>query len=166
MRRGRWSGKASRRRDTRRSGQHSAGDDGSASLEFITTGILLLLPLVYLILTMAALQGAAFAVEGAARQGARVFTQADNIEAANAAARRATTFALEDYGLESAPTALTVTCSPDPDDCLRRAGTVTVTVTVSVVLPLVPPVLDLSVPLSVPVEASATQTVSRFRADG
>ena len=50
-------------------------DDGSASLEFITVGLLLLVPLVYLVLTIAAVQGAALGVEGAARQASRVFVQ-------------------------------------------------------------------------------------------
>ena len=42
-------------------------DGGSASLEFITAGMILLLPMVYLILTMSQIQGGSFAVEGAAR---------------------------------------------------------------------------------------------------
>ena len=53
-----------------------AAGDGSAALEFITAGFLLLIPLVYLILAMAALQGGALSVEGASRQAARVFVQA------------------------------------------------------------------------------------------
>ncbi|MDQ1574531.1 MAG: hypothetical protein QOH44_2090, partial [Actinomycetota bacterium] len=39
-------------------------DGGSAALEFITAGLLLLVPLVYLILAMAAIQGGALSVEG------------------------------------------------------------------------------------------------------
>ena len=61
-------------------------EDGSASLEFITAGMLLLLPLVYLVLTMAAIQAGAFAVEGAARQAARVYVQSGTVGEANAAA--------------------------------------------------------------------------------
>ena len=37
------------------------GEEGSASLEFITAGLILLLPLVYLILTMSAIQGSCVA---------------------------------------------------------------------------------------------------------
>ena len=47
--------------------RHWTEDEGSASLEFITAGMILLLPLVYLVLVMAALQGGSLAVEGAAR---------------------------------------------------------------------------------------------------
>ena len=139
-----------------------ATDDGSASLEFITAGFVLLLPLVYLVLTMSAIQAGAFAVEGAARQAARVYVQADTIAEANAAAARAVEFALADYGLSTDQVTVTITCRPDPADCLQRRGFVTVTVATTVPLPLVPPVLDIDVALAVPVQSEATQQVSRF----
>src|SRR5687767_273255 len=64
-------------------------DSGSASLEFVTAGLILLLPLVYLILTVATVQAAAFATEGTARQAARVFVRADSEAAGRAAVDRA-----------------------------------------------------------------------------
>ena len=137
-------------------------DEGSASLEFITAGLLLLLPLVYLVLTMSQLQAGAFAVEGAARQAARVYVQSATIGEANAAAQRAIEFALADYGLDTSNVTVTVTCSPDPSTCLTRRGFVTVTVSTRVALPLVPPILDLDVPLSVAVDSTTTEQVSRF----
>jgi hypothetical protein len=137
-------------------------DDGSASLEFITAGLVLLLPLVYLVLTMSTIQAGAFAVEGAARQAARVFVQAETLDEAAAAAERAVEFALADYELSAEQVTVTVSCRPNPANCLQRRGFVTVRVTTTVPLPLVPPVLDLDLPLSVPVESSATQQVSRF----
>jgi len=142
------------------------GEDGSASLEFITVGMILLLPLVYLVIALSSLQAAAFAAEGAARQASRVFVQAEDKDAAQAAATRAVEFALLDYGLERAAVDTGLSCEPEPRDCLRRRGTVTVTVRILVPMPLVPPMLDLSVPLSVPIESSSTQTVPRFRGDG
>lgn len=138
------------------------GDDGSASLEFITVGMILLVPLVYLVLTMAAIQAGALAVEGAARQAARVFVQSGTIAAAESSAERAVQFALADYGLSPDQAQVAVTCSPNPSLCLTRRGFVTVSVSVVVPLPLVPPVLDLDVPLGVTLESSATQQVSRF----
>jgi len=135
-------------------------DDGSTSLEFITAGLVLLLPLVYLILTISAIQGGALAVEGAARQAARVYVDAPSPERAQADASAAIEVALADYGIEASR--VRVTCAPDPDDCLERRGFVTVTVATSVPLPLVPQVLDLRAPLSVPLESTATQQVSRF----
>lgn len=137
-------------------------DEGSASLEFITAGLLLLVPLVYLVLTMAAIQAGALAVEGAARQAARVFVQATSAGSGHAAAVRAVDFALADHGLSAEPGSLSISCSPRPSDCLTRQGYVTVTVGVRVPLPLLPPVLTGDIPLSVPLQAEATQQVSRY----
>lgn len=137
-------------------------DEGSASLEFITAGLLLLLPLVYLVLTMAQLQAGAFAVEGAARQAARVYVQSASAAEADAAAARAIEVALADFGLSPDGVVVSVSCAPEPARCLTRRGFVTIHVSTSVPLPLVPPILDLDVPLSVAVNATATQQVSRF----
>lgn len=135
-------------------------DDGSTSLEFITAGLLLLVPLVYLILTLSALQGASFAVEGASRQAARVFVDGASESVARADAAAAVDVALADYGLDAAT--VSIRCSPDPDDCLARRALVTVTVSTRVALPLVPTVLEIHVPAAIPVTASATAQVSRF----
>jgi hypothetical protein len=141
-------------------------DDGSAALEFITAGFLLLIPLVYLVLAMAALQGGALSVEGASRQAARVFVQAASDGVANDRAQTAVQFALDDFGLSSAPNTFHVSCRPNPAVCLTRRGFVTVTVTASVPLPLVPNVLALNTPLSVPMSATSTEQVSRFWGEG
>jgi len=137
-------------------------DDGSASLEFLTAGFILLLPIVYLILTVSSIQAGSLAVEGAARQAARVFVQADDTTEASDRAEQAIRFALADYGIDAASATVVVTCQPDPDDCLSRRGFVTVAVQTSVPLPLVPRVLTLDQPLGIPLSATATQQVSRF----
>ena len=139
-------------------------DDGSASLEFITVGVLLLVPLVYLVLVVSALQGAALGVEGAVRQASRVFVQEETLGEAQAAAERAIRVTLADYGLEADDAEVAITCRPDPSDCLARRGFVTVEIAIVVPLPLVPPVLVVDVPAGVPVHAVATEQVSRFRA--
>jgi hypothetical protein len=140
----------------------STDDSGTASLEFITAGLVLLVPLVYLVLTMSVLQGAALAVEGASRQAARVFVTAPTVAEAQDDARTGVDFALADYGLDTADVDMRVSCSPNPGACLTRRGFVTVEVSTRVTLPLVPPVLDLDVGLSLPISSTATQQVSRF----
>lgn len=150
----------------RRLMQQLRADDGSASLEFITTGVLLLVPLVYLVVAVASIQGAALAVEGAARQAARVYVQAPSAAMADDRMTHAVEFALADYGLRSADAHVTVSCTPHPDVCLTRNGSVTVTVRVSAPLPLVPDVLDMRSAARVPMQASATQKVSRFWSPG
>jgi hypothetical protein len=139
-----------------------ADDRGSAALEFVTVGLVMLVPLVYLILTMAAIQGGALAAEGAARQAARVFVTAPDVATAEAAAQRALEFALADGGIEGESSTIAVTCAPRADACLTRLGTVTVTVTLEVPLPLVPTALAGDFSLAVPLAATATQQVSRF----
>jgi hypothetical protein len=124
--------------------------------------MILLVPLVYLVLTLAQLQSGAFAVEGAARQAARVYVQSANLEEAEESAARAIEFALADYGIDGSTATVDVACSPNPNACLTRQGFVTITVITSVSLPVVPPFLNLNVPLSVPLSASASQQVSRF----
>ena len=137
-------------------------DEGSAALEFVTAGLVLLLPLVYLVLAMASIQAGALAIEGAARQAARVFVQSGSLAEAQASAATAVEFALADHGVDPNTVRVEVACSPRPTQCLSRRGLVTVTIEIAVPLPLVPPILVGDFPLVVPLQASATQQVSRF----
>jgi hypothetical protein len=124
--------------------------------------MILLVPLVYLVLVMAQIQGGAMAVEGASRQAARVFVEAPTAEEGRLRAERAVEFALADYGLDTDEVTVAIDCRPRAAQCLTRRGFVTVTVASRVTLPLVPPVLDLDGPASVPLSSTATQQVSRF----
>ena len=137
-------------------------ETGSASLEFITAGLLLLVPVVYLVLTLSALQSAALGVDGAARQATRVFVQGDSAGDARSDAARAIEVTLADYGVNAAAASVVITCRPKPNACLTRRGFVTITVSAIVPLPLMPPVLDLGLPAGLPVSATATEQVSRF----
>ncbi len=143
-----------------------ADDSGSASLEFITAGMILLVPLVYLVLVMSAVQAGALAVEGAARQAARVYVQSATPAEATGAAQRAIQFALTDYGLDAHSAVVSVSCSPTPGNCFTRQGFVTITVATTVTLPMAPAVLSRSLPLAIPLSATATQQVSRFWGSG
>jgi hypothetical protein len=138
----------------------TAGERGSASLEFLTVGIILLVPLVYLVLALAAIQAGALGVEGAARQAARVAVAATTASDSDAAVTRVVQVALADYGIDEAAASVTVRC--DRADCSEAGARVSVSVAARVELPLVPDFLALSAVGTVPVEASATQTVSRF----
>jgi hypothetical protein len=135
---------------------------GSAAVEVLVLGVLLLVPLVYLVLTLAALQGAAFAAEGAARQVARSIalaaTDADGRRTADAAAA----VALADWHVEPSATDVAVRCTPDPGDCITARGTVDVRVRVAAALPLLPPALVPGAPGSIVVEARSVQRVSMF----
>jgi hypothetical protein len=143
-----------------------ADDEGSASLEFVTAGMILLVPLVYLVLVMSSIQAGALAAEGAARQAVRVFVQAPDVGSARAGAMRAVEFALSDHGLDPAAASVSVTCRPKPSSCLTRQGFVTVTVDMSVALPFAPAALQGDFAAAVPLHATATQQVSRFWGSG
>ena len=75
-------------------------------------------------------------------------------------------FALADYGLALDDATVSISCTPNPANCLTRQGFVTVSVSTAVSLPLIPPVLQLTLPLAVPLGATATQQVSRFWGSG
>ena len=137
-----------------------ADDDGSASLEFVAAGLILLLPIVYLVLALSSIQAGAFAAEAAARQAARLFVQQQTLEAAQGVADRAIQFALADYGVDQGDASVEITCAPAA--CLEPGAVVTVVVTVAVPLPLVPAVLQGDFPLQVTLEGVAAQRVSRF----
>lgn len=140
----------------------AGAERGSATIEFVVAGLLMLVPLVYLVLALSAVQAAAFATEGSARQAARAYVRSDSPAEAAAAADRAVRVGLADYGLDAAAAEVAVDCAPEPGRCLTRRGTVAVTVRISVPLPLLPAAVQASTPLAVPVEGRAVQTVSRF----
>lgn len=137
-------------------------DAGSASLEFITVGMLLLVPIVYLVLALSALENASFGVEGAARQATRVFVQSGSEADAEAAAHTAVAVTLTDYGLDPSDARVQISCRPNPGACLTRRGFVTVSISATVPLPLISPVLQLELPAGIPVQSVATEQVSRF----
>jgi hypothetical protein len=139
---------------------------GSASLEFLGVGLLLLVPMVYLVLTLAALQAGALAAEGAARHAARSFVLAATPAEAAARAERAVELTLEDFGLDPGTADVDVACTPDPGTCLARRSLVTVTVGIRVALPLAPPAVIVETPLSVGMSGVSTQQVSRFKVSG
>ena len=136
-----------------------AKDDGSASLEFITAGMLLLIPLVYLVVAVGVVQGATLATEGAARQAARVYVESPDLETAVTRAQQAIDFALADYGIDSKKANISISCS---ETCLTPESLVSIGVSVHVPMPMVPAVLNLDQAAVIPVSSQASQVVSRF----
>jgi Flp pilus assembly protein TadG len=149
-----------------RSARALADDFGSAAVEFVTAGVLLLVPMVYLVLAVAAIQAGSFAVEGASRQAARVYVESPDGATADNRASSAIAVALADFGLSDRASTVSVTCSPQPHDCLHRRGFVTVRVRASVALPLAPTAITVHAPLAITLEATTTEQVSRFWSGG
>ena len=119
----------------------SRDERGSALVEFVWLGILLMVPLVYLVLSVFEVQRGAFAVSASARAAARAYSLADSDEAGRAAAQQAVATALADQHLDPASGHIEITCTPDPHACLQPGSTIRVTVTTQVDLPLLPDAL-------------------------
>lgn len=141
-------------------------DDGSAALEFITVGLIMLVPLVYLVVTLGILQRQSLGVEAAARHTARAISQAP--DAATALQRSDTILAniVDEYGLDPDTVEVSLSCEPRDADCPSAGTIVSITIRAHVALPLVPPVLGLDTSTAIPVEASAVQKISRLWGHG
>ena len=138
-------------------------DGGSAVVEFVTIGVLMLVPVVYLVLAMASVQAAAFATESAAREAARIVVTGGDEQQSQQRVVAAVGWALRDQGIEADPAgAVEVACRAQR--CLTPGADVTVTVSVDVPLPALPAGLSAVVPLVVPVSATHTQVVGEFGA--
>jgi hypothetical protein len=133
-------------------------------VEFLTVGVLLLVPLVYLVLTLGRIQAATFAADGAARTAARAIATAPSEAEGRARAAVAVRLALTDQGFDAGAggTGPVVECSTTP--CLRPGGMVVARVAVQVVLPGVPAFVDRSMPLRITVRAAQAVSVDEFRA--
>lgn len=141
----------------------SDGDSGSAVVEFVTLGVLLLVPVVYFVLAMGRVQAAAFAVEGASREAARVLAAAEDEQVGQRRMAAVVALVVADQGFDGngdpAP-AVSVVCEATP--CLTAEAAVTVTVELDVVLPGVPAFVDRYIPTRVPVRAEGVAVVDRY----
>lgn len=130
-------------------------------VEFVTLGVLLLVPVVYLVLALGRVQAAAFAAEGGAREAGRAFVTADDETSGAERARAAVLLSGRDQGFDVDPTAaVVIECSTTP--CLQPEARVLVRVEVVAVLPGVPAFVDAVVPTRIPVRAESVAVVDRF----
>lgn len=136
-------------------------DAGSAALEFILVGLILLVPIVYLIVALGAIQEQALGVEAGARHLARTIASADDAASADASAERVLASIAAEYGIDREALTIEITCSGS-STCPEAGATLLVTLSTRVALPLVPSVLGLDTAASVPVTATGVQKVSRY----
>ncbi|WP_245991127.1 pilus assembly protein [Bogoriella caseilytica] len=137
------------------------GEQGGALVEFLGGMVVLLVPLVYLVLTLSQVQAAAFAAEGAAREAGRHLATAPSMEQGLRSAQIAVVTAFADHGLVvDASHALDVHCLADP--CLEPGAHLGIDVGIEVPLP-VPDFLSGAVPVAVPVNASHVVAVPELR---
>jgi hypothetical protein len=150
------SGALGRRRPRRRT------DAASAIVEVTWLTILLLVPLVYLVLSVFEVQRAAFGVTTASRAAGRAFVLAPDQVTGQARAAQAAAVALRDQGLTLSRGGMVVTCEPDPRACLQPGSVVVVSLGLDVALPLLPDVLGGQTP-SVHVSSTHRSSYGTFR---
>jgi hypothetical protein len=108
-------------------------DEGTAVLEVLVLGVGLLVPLLYAVISVMAVQSASYAATSAAREAARAYVTAATPAQGAARARIATRLVLADAGV--AAVVPRVSCV---GGCLQPGSRVDVTVSVGVALPLLP----------------------------
>lgn len=136
---------------------------GSALIELTWLAVLLLVPMLWILLSVFEVQRGAFGVSAAARAAGRAYALApDDAEGrrrAEAVARRA----LADQGIGDAPLSVHVSCRPFPADCHAGTSVVTVVVRSRVDLPMMPSALGGRAP-GFALDASHTVPIGQFRA--
>jgi hypothetical protein len=142
---------------TRRLRGRAREETGNAILEFHTIGLILLLPLVYVLLTVLDVQRAAFGTTQAAREAGRVYALAGD----EATARYAAGVALGDQGLAADQARVEISCPATP--CPAPGARVRVRVAAEVPLPFLPEVLVGAVHAEIPVLAEHEVILDRYR---
>lgn len=135
-----------------------ASQAGRASLEFLTAAIVVLIPLLYLSLNLAAIANAQLAAEAAARNAVRVFARETSLPLASWRAETAAAVALANHGI-SPPFLIERDCSIP--GCLAPGSLVTIRVSLDVDV-VGSAFLPGSGVVSVPVSATSQALVSRY----
>lgn len=134
-------------------------EEGNALVEFVVLAVVLLVPTLYLVLTLGGVQAAVFAADVIARDAARIHATESDPALASARSSAHAALVLEDFGLE-AEDVLTISCTEDP--CATPGGTVTASVRIPVPVPGLGPVLGGSGPVAV--TGVHSSPVDRYRA--
>lgn len=138
-------------------GSAAGGDEGSAVVEFVALGTLLLVPVVYFVLAVAQVQAGAFGVVAAAQQASQVLARAEPGALSASGLTAAAQLAAADQGFAPDRLALRVECSDGA--CAAPGAVATVHATLEVPLPLVPGFTDLDVAV---LTSSATVVIGRY----
>lgn len=134
-------------------------DAGSAVIEFLVVGILILVPLLYATLMVVRVEAAAMASTQAVREASRAFMMADVAAQGMRDARTASNLALADQGFQVDNDWLSITCT---QKCLTPQSQLHVRLSWKVELPWLPPpfanFLD-----GYPISAEQQTTIDTYR---
>lgn len=135
---------------------------GSGLVEMVWLSLLLLLPLLWVVLSVFEVQRGSFGVSGAARAAARAYALAPNDVVGEQRARAVAEQALADQGLTGVPVDVTITCSPYPRSCHNGTSVITVRVSTAVGLPLLPDLFGIGRP-TFALDARETVPIGRYQ---
>jgi Flp pilus assembly protein TadG len=135
---------------------------GSALVELTWLGVLLLVPMLWIVLSVFEVQRGAFAVSGAARAAGRAYALAPDDAQGRQRAEAAARQALDDQGVHGVPLAVRITCSPYPHNCHSGTSVITIVVASRVDLPLLPSLLGGNAP-SFALDATHTVPIGQFQ---
>ncbi len=136
-----------------------SADEGNAVIEFIIIGVLVLIPMAYLVLCVMRVQAATFASTQAVREAGRAFNSADSVRQGHVSARTAARLAFSDQGFEFPEAALRISCPASP--CLAAGSVAEISLNWQVLLPWIP--AGLSSEVSVPIEVNHLAPVDDYR---
>jgi len=119
-----------------------ADEHGSALVEFTWLAILLLVPLVWIIISVFEVQRGAFAVSAAARAAGRAYALAPDDATGAARAQAVAEQVLAEQGSPGQQVRVTVSCRSPQGNCHVGTAVITVRVDSAVSLPAAPKILD------------------------
>lgn len=132
-------------------------DEGSAVVEFLLVGVVLLVPILIFVGVLAQAQAAAFAAVAAAQQGSQVLATQPAGEVSTAQVQAAAALPAADQGFDDGEVAVSVTCSDRA--CEEAGATATVTAVATIRLPRIPFVGTMEV---AQMEHSSTVVIGRY----
>jgi len=138
---------------------------GSALVELSWLGILMVLPVLWIVMSVFQVQRGAFGISSAARAAARAYALAPDDATGVLRARQAAVLALDDQGVHGVTPQVRITCAPYPGDCHQGTSVITVSVHSRVVLPLMPSALGSNRP-SFALDATQTVPIGQFQEIG
>ena len=135
---------------------------GSALVELSWLGLLLLVPMLWIVISVFEVQRGAFGVSAAARSAGRAYALAPNDAVGQARAEAAVRRALDDQGLEGQSFTLRVTCEPSPGSCHSGTSVISVHVATQFDVPMLPAVLGGDAP-SFALDATHTVPIGQYQ---
>lgn len=111
-------------------------------MEFCWVGLILFIPITWVVITVFEVQQGAFAVNGAARAAARAYALAPDDVTGTARAQAVVDQTLADQGGDGQVGTLSVSCVPYASNCHAGTSMITIRIDSGVTLPFLPAMMD------------------------